>query len=62
MTRLMDTEELAEYLKLEKQTIYNWLHQKKISGIKVGHVWRFDKESVDKWLNSQMVEAKSNKK
>ena len=62
MTRLMDTEELAKYLKLEKQTIYNWLHQKKISGIKVGHVWRFDKESIDKWLNSQMVEAKSSKK
>ncbi len=61
MTRLMDTEELAAYLKLEKQTIYNWLHQKKISGIKVGHVWRFDKESIDKWLNSQMVEAKSKK-
>lgn len=62
MTRLMDTEELAKYLKLEKQTIYNWLHQKKISGIKVGHVWRFDKESIDKWLSSQMVEASSKKK
>jgi len=58
----MDTEELAKYLKLEKQTIYNWLHQKKISGIKVGHVWRFDKASIDKWLSSQMVEAKSKKK
>jgi len=58
----MDTEELAKYLKLEKQTIYNWLHQKKISGIKVGHVWRFDKESIDKWLSSQMVEASSKKK
>ncbi len=57
MTRLMDTNELAKYLKLEKQTIYNWLHQKKLSGIKVGHVWRFDKKEVDKWLRSQLVEA-----
>ena len=59
MTRLMDTDELARYLKLEKQTIYNWLHQKKISGIKVGHVWRFDKRAIDKWLRANMTEAKT---
>ena len=59
MSRLMDTDELAKYLKLEKQTIYNWLHQKKIAGIKVGHVWRFDKKAIDKWLRSNMVEAKT---
>lgn len=62
MSRLMDTAELAKYLKLEKQTIYNWLHQKKISGMKVGHVWRFDKKAVDKWLFSNMIEAKSKTK
>ncbi len=57
MTQLMSIEELAEYLKLEKQTIYNWLHEKKISGIKVGHVWRFDRSSIDRWLKSQTVNA-----
>ena len=58
MSRLMDVDELAAYLKLQKQTIYNWLHAKKISGIKVGHVWRFDKRAVDAWLRSQIREAK----
>ncbi len=58
MTRLMDVDELAAYLKLQKQTIYNWLHAKKISGIKVGHVWRFDKRAIDAWLRSQIMEAK----
>ena len=57
MSRLMDVDELAAYLKLQKQTIYNWLHAKKISGIKVGHVWRFDKRAVDAWLRSQIREA-----
>ncbi|MDP8216314.1 MAG: helix-turn-helix domain-containing protein [Candidatus Kaelpia imicola] len=57
MGKLMDVSELADYLKLEKQTIYNWLHKKKISGIKVGRVWRFDKNSVDEWLNSRIVPA-----
>ena len=57
MSKLMDINELALYLKLEKQTIYNWLHQKKISGIKVGGVWRFDRRTIDKWLKSRIVEA-----
>ena len=48
--RLMNIEELAEYLGLQKQTIYNWLHKKKISGIKIGKVWRFDRKEIEKWL------------
>ncbi len=53
MHSLLDVEELAKYLKLQKQTIYNWLSQRKIAGIKIGGVWRFDKREVDKWLKLQ---------
>jgi len=53
MTRLMDINELADYLRLKKQTIYNWLNQRKISGIKVGGVWRFERREVDAWLKSR---------
>ncbi|MEW6101459.1 MAG: helix-turn-helix domain-containing protein [Candidatus Omnitrophota bacterium] len=53
MTRLIDIDELADYLRLKKQTIYNWLHEGKISGIKVGGVWRFDRRDVDAWLKSR---------
>lgn len=53
MSRLMDIDELANYLRLRRQTIYNWLHQRKISGIKVGGVWRFDRKDIDSWLKSQ---------
>ena len=57
MSRLMDIEELADYLRLQKQTIYNWLNQKKITGIKVGGVWRFDRKSIDRWLKSREQRA-----
>ena len=53
MQRLLDVDDLAKYLKLQKQTIYNWLNQRKISGIKIGGVWRFDKTEIDKWLKAQ---------
>ena len=49
----MTLDELAEYLGLRRQTIYNWLHQKKISGIKIGKVWRFDRDEIVKWVKSQ---------
>lgn len=61
MSRLMDIEELADYLKLRKQTIYNWLHQRKMSGIKVGGVWRFDRRQIDKWLRANLQEAEFKK-
>lgn len=62
MSRLMDLDELADYLRLQKQTIYNWLHQGKISGIKVGGVWRFDRKDVDAWLRSKRRLTKSGDK
>ena len=59
MQRLIDIDELAGYLKLKKQTIYNWLHQRKISGIKVGGVWRFERREIDAWLKSRRRLSKS---
>ncbi|MFH1269643.1 MAG: helix-turn-helix domain-containing protein [Candidatus Omnitrophota bacterium] len=59
MTRLIDIDELADYLKLKKQTIYNWLHQGKISGIKVGGVWRFDRRDIESWLRSRRRQTKA---
>ncbi|MEK6563919.1 MAG: helix-turn-helix domain-containing protein [Candidatus Omnitrophota bacterium] len=53
MNELMDVDELARYLKLRRQTIYNWLHEKKIAGIKVGGVWRFDRKEVNTWIKSK---------
>jgi excisionase family DNA binding protein len=53
MSRLMNIDELADYLRLKKQTIYNWLNQGKISGIKVGGVWRFERREVEAWLKSR---------
>lgn len=59
MPRLIDIDELANYLKLKKQTIYNWLSDGKISGIKIGGVWRFDRKEVDAWLRSKRRASKT---
>ncbi len=58
MYTLMDVDELANYLRLKRQTIYNWLHESKIAGIKVGGVWRFDKKEIDRWLRAHHRSAR----
>jgi len=62
MPRLIDVDELADYLRLKKQTIYNWLNQGKISGMKVGGVWRFDRREIDAWLRSKRQVSKGGDK
>lgn len=58
MRRLLDIDDLAHYLKLKKQTIYNWLSAKKISGIKVGGVWRFEQREINRWLKTRSRKAR----
>ena len=57
MSELMDLRELAAYLRLDRQTLYNWLHQRKLSGIKMGGVWRFNRQAIDRWLTEQTIQA-----
>ncbi len=62
MTNLIDIDDLANYLKLRKQTLYNWLNKGKITGIKVGGVWRFDRREIENWLNSRRRLCKTGEK
>ena len=47
---LLTTAELAEYLKVDKFTVYRLVTQKNIPAFKVGNQWRFNKDMIDAWL------------
>ena len=49
--------EVAAYLKVTERTIYRLAGAKKIPAFKVGGVWRFRKEDIDAWINSQSVDS-----
>jgi len=51
--QLMTIEELGEHLRVTKRTIYRMLKQGAIPALKVGSKWRFDRETIDKWLRQQ---------
>lgn len=46
-------EELAEHLKVSKETIYKMAKAKKIPSSKIGNQWRFNRDVIDQWLVSE---------
>ena len=48
--QLLDTKEASEFLGISKNTLYEWIIQKKISYIKVGRLVKFRQEDLEDWL------------
>jgi len=49
----MTIDEVAEYLKVSKETIYKMVQQRQLPGSKLGNQWRFKQETLDAWLTAQ---------
>lgn len=43
-------EEIAEIMQVDLETVHMWLRQRRISGIKVGAIWRITEQQFDKFL------------
>ncbi len=57
VSRVMNVDEVAQYLGVVPDTIYRKARRGEIPAVKVGKVWRFPKETLDKWLNDSALEA-----
>jgi excisionase family DNA binding protein len=59
---LLTTEQVAQYLKVDKFTVYRLVTQRKMPAFKVGGQWRYKKKLIDAWLleNSNMSRRESN--
>ncbi len=51
--KILTIDELAKYLKVGKTTLYKLAQEGKIPGQKVGKHWRFNRVSIDRWLEEQ---------
>jgi excisionase family DNA binding protein len=50
LIHIMTTKEMANYLKLHEITIYKLCKEGGIPSVRIGKVWRFDKEVIDEWI------------
>lgn len=51
MPEIMTIKEISEYLRIHQITICKYAAQGVIPTIRVGRVWRFDREAIDKWIS-----------
>lgn len=54
--QLLDTKEASLFLGISKNTLYEWVVQKKIPFIKVGRLTKFKKEALEDWLKDRTQE------
>ena len=48
--RWLSVDEIAAYLGIKRDTIYKWIDRKQMPANKVGRLWKFRKEEVDRWV------------
>jgi len=54
---VLTIEELSAYLKIPKSTLYKLVREGKVPCQKVGRHWRFRKEAIDRWLESDTTKT-----
>ena len=52
---ILTIEELSEYLRISKSTLYKLVREGKIPSQKVGRHWRFHKDNIDRWLGQDKI-------
>jgi excisionase family DNA binding protein len=51
--KVMTVNELAQYLRVHRSTIYRLLKKGQLPGFKIGSDWRFNVEVIDEWRMKQ---------
>ncbi len=52
-TKVLTVNELADYLRVHRSTIYRLLKKGLLPGFKIGSDWRFNVEIIDEWRMKQ---------
>ncbi len=51
---LLTVDQVAQYLKIDKFTVYRLVAQRKLPAFKVGNQWRFKRSMLEVWLRNNM--------
>ncbi len=53
MEKLLTIQEVADYLRLSKTTVWRWCQSGELRAFKVGRGWRIRQSDVDKMMTQQ---------
>jgi excisionase family DNA binding protein len=56
MAAVLTLEDVAQYLHVHSSTVYRLLKNRSIPAFKVGSDWRFNEESIERWIKEREAE------
>lgn len=51
--KLYTVDELAKLFEVTRRTMYNYVKQGKVKGVKIGGTWKFTEENIKKFVNGE---------
>lgn len=61
--RWLSVEEIAQYLGVSRDTVYDWISKKQMPAHRVGRFWKFKADEVDRWVRAgEAAEAEERSK
>lgn len=55
---ILTIEEVAKYLRVSERTVYDWAQKGEIPSGKIGTVWRFKREEIERWVDERLSTKK----
>ena len=56
---MMDSQQVADYLKIAHATVVHWAKAGKLPAMKIGKFWRFRRHDIETWLDQQAAPEKA---
>ena len=53
--KLLSVDDICDYFGTKRDTIYKWIDKRGLPAYRLGRLWKFKKEEVDRWLNETLV-------
>lgn len=61
MDEILTVQEVADYLKVSRTTVWRWCNEGKLSAFKVGRGWRIHRLEVEKIIGYDAGDEKANR-
>ena len=61
MNQLMTVQQVADYMQMSTDKVYDMAQKGEIPAIKIRQQWRFNRADIDAWLKSCSVNVKASR-
>lgn len=50
--RWLSVDEIGQYLGISSDTVYRWIDKQSMPAHRMGRLWKFKRDDVDKWVKN----------